>query len=408
MGFVCAFRGRRDSYQVPIALAEAGLLDQFVTDQYSSKAERVLGNVLPRRLGESVLARFDPALPQSLVRRLHVTAVQESIARFAGRPAAAIYERFDPRYGDVAARCARQYKSDLFMYSPYAWSAFNASYRHSPRRVLFQFHPHHMLESSILRADSSANERSGIYFDGQMETIHQAGATARVHGDSAWQLADHIVCASQFTRRSLIAVGARPERISVVPYGVTSDTSFDDLECSTPDEGFHVLFVGSGIQRKGLHHLLLAWNRARLPVGARLTVVARVIDPGLEPLLAATPRVIIRRGVPQAELRRLYATATLFCMPSLIEGFGQVYLEALASGLPVLGTTHTCCPDLGTPADGVFITTPGNIDELIASLETLARRLPGDCVLRTQARACAMRYTWSAFRRQIQATVNVS
>ena len=31
MGFVCAFRGRRDSYQVPIALAEIGQLDAFVT-----------------------------------------------------------------------------------------------------------------------------------------------------------------------------------------------------------------------------------------------------------------------------------------------------------------------------------------------------------------------------------------
>src|SRR5437870_220784 len=30
--FVCAFRGRRDSYQVPLALAEGDLLDQFITD----------------------------------------------------------------------------------------------------------------------------------------------------------------------------------------------------------------------------------------------------------------------------------------------------------------------------------------------------------------------------------------
>jgi hypothetical protein len=34
--FVCAFRGRRDSYQMPLALAEVDLPDRFVTDAYAS------------------------------------------------------------------------------------------------------------------------------------------------------------------------------------------------------------------------------------------------------------------------------------------------------------------------------------------------------------------------------------
>ena len=32
--YVCAFRGRRDNYQVPLTLAEAGQLDRFITDAY--------------------------------------------------------------------------------------------------------------------------------------------------------------------------------------------------------------------------------------------------------------------------------------------------------------------------------------------------------------------------------------
>jgi glycosyltransferase involved in cell wall biosynthesis len=402
MGYVCAFRGRRDSYQVPVALAEVGRLDCFITDYYCGLPERMLSMVLPQRLSESVRQRFDAALPENRVRRLRLTAAAELIARAAGRPATTIYERFDPRYGEVAASAALRRKSDLFMYSPYAWSAFNTRYAHRPRKLLFQFHPHNAIESALLSADRVASAREGIGFADGSETLSDAGATERMRGDSAWQLADHVVCASSFTRRSLLEVGARPEQISVAPYGVSVEPEHTEETIPTP-ETFKVLYVGSGIQRKGLHHLLLAWQRAKLPARACLTIVARVVDPAFIKLLGSVPGVDLRRGVTEGELRRLYMSATLFAMPSLIEGFGQVYLEALAHGLPVLGTVNSCCPDLGTEADGVHLTTPGDINQLTANLERLARILPGNAAVRQCARECATRFTWAAFRRQIQA-----
>jgi glycosyltransferase involved in cell wall biosynthesis len=402
MGYVCAFRGRRDSYQVPVALAEAGRLDRFITDQYCGLPERVLSLFLPQRLSESIRLRCDPAIPADRVRRMHLAAAAELLARATGHSEFAVYNRFDPLYGEIAAREARRRKSNLFMYSPYAWSAFSARYAHAPRKILFQYHPHCRLESAVLKADWEASERAGTGFAGPIGNLKDGGA-GRQRGDSAWQLADHIICASSFTRRSLLEAGARPERISVVPYGVSVEPAEPGNANSVRDETFHALFVGNGIQRKGLHHLLLAWQRARLPVGARLTIVARVLDAGLRALVESTPATELRCGVPLGELRRLYSAATLFVMPSLIEGFGQVYLEALASGLPVLGTTNSCCPDLGTEADGVYLTTPGGIDELAANLERLARTLPGNATARRRAQECAARFTWSLFRQQIQA-----
>jgi glycosyltransferase involved in cell wall biosynthesis len=153
-----------------------------------------------------------------------------------------------------------------------------------------------------------------------------------------------------------------------------------------------VLFVGSGLQRKGLHHLLLAWHRARL------TVVARVVDPGLIPLLQTTRGVHDRRGETEPELRQLYSAATVFAMPSLVEGFGQVYLEALAQGLPVIGTRNTCLPDIGGEEDGIFLTTPGNIDELVALLERLCVQLDNNTAIRDKAADRARQFTSARFR----------
>jgi glycosyltransferase involved in cell wall biosynthesis len=399
--YVCAFRGRRDSYQVPIALAEIGRLEAFVTDHFCASFERLAASVLPRRLADRVLSRQEPRIPEDRVVRLRYVAMAEAITRTAGMASASIYTKFDPEYGKAAAKIARRSKSDLFLYSSYAWEAFIASYRHDPRRVLFQFHPHIRQEVEILAADRRRNTNDPIAFSGELDSGAAGPTEARLKSDSAWARADHVVCASSFTKRSLVDEGADPAIISVIPYGVDMPPEAVD-DHPAGGEGLGAIFVGSGLQRKGLHHLLAAWQRAGLPRGSRLTVVSRTLDPALIPLLRRTEGVEHLPGVSRDQLSRLYRQSDLFVMPSLVEGFGQVYLEALAHGVPVLGTENTCCPDLGDEDDGIFLTKPGSVDALVAALESLAARLAGDHGIRDRARACARRFTWEAFRRGMQ------
>ena len=92
----------------------------------------------------------------------------------------------------------------------------------------------------------------------------------------------------------------------------------------------------------------------------------------------------------------------MFVLPSLAEGFGLVYLEALAHGCPVLGTVNTCLPDLGTEADGVFLTPVADPEALASILERLSTRLVADNAIRDAARATAARYPWSAFRQSLR------
>lgn len=400
--FVCAFRGRRDSYQVPVALAEIERLECFVTDHYYGVVEKTLSRILPRRIAEKASARFDECLPVERIRRLHSTALAEFLHRAIVGADHGLYARFDPNYGLAAALEAQRTKSDLFMYSPYAFPAFSAKYKHDPHKILFQYHPHWHTEATIISSDVNSNRRAGLRFD--KESLYSDPTTSehRRRSDDAWQSADHVVCASSFTRKSLLSAGADPTRISVVPYGVSIGKEQEWDPNGTAQRAFRVLFVGNAVQRKGLHHLLLAWKSARLPKGARLTIVARVLDLELVPLLHTTPGVELCRGVSARRLTELYATSTLFVMPSLVEGFGQVYLEALSHGLPVLGTENTCCPDLGSEADGIYTTSPGQVDELVFKLEWLSSTLPGSPDVRGRARQCAARFTWASFRRRIQ------
>jgi glycosyltransferase involved in cell wall biosynthesis len=95
-------------------------------------------------------------------------------------------------------------------------------------------------------------------------------------------------------------------------------------------------------------------------------------------------------------------------MPSLIEGFGQVFLEALSYGCPILGTFNTCLPDLGGEEDGIFLTEVGNLDQLTYQLEYLAEKLPTNPKLRQKALSCAERFSWQNFRDKLCSVLSLS
>lgn len=392
--FVCAFRGRRDDYQVPLALAEYNLLSGFVTDIYATPRMKRLGKAIPG-LSPMLDFRYKSGIPVSAVHQSPLMAFREFALRRDADKIEALRDIHDELLSMRAAKLANRQGAHLFLYSPYAVPAFDATYRHAPKKILFQYHPHHLAEYAILRKDAERYRLSGELAWARKESTIRV---RRVRTDDVWRHADHIICASSFTARTLIEAGADASRISVVSYGVDVP---ERRPVQAASEVFRVLFVGSGIQRKGLHHLLRAWTQASLPSSAELTIVARVLDESMVDLARQAHNIRFVRGLTAAQLVQEYRTSSLFCMPSLVEGFGQVYLEALAEGLPVLGTRNTCLPDLGGEVDGVFLTETGNVQGLCAQLERLSLVVPGNSPLKEAAARTAEKYSWDKFRRRI-------
>lgn len=412
--YVCAFRGRRDSYQVPLALAESHRLEDFITDFYVSPelSKKASGRLFHAKWFEKVLKRSEPGLPLSRVRCLWGTTLIEHLRTQLGYSPGASFAWYDEIYSRAAAARANHTKANLFLYSPYAWEAFadTAYRRHAPRKVLFQFHPHPDYERRVLAEDF---QRYPAVRQSYVEATNH-DLSPRVHQRQAecWRHADLIFCASTFTQATLLAAGADRARCRVIPYGVApseaAPPSSSELEAQTRDGRFRALFVGSGVQRKGLHHLLVAWRTAHLPPGSELTLVCRHIDPGLEAAVAASPATVLRRHVSAEDLREMYRKSSAFVMPSLIEGFGQVFLEALIEGCPVLGTVNTCLPDVGGEEQGVFTVDVGNIEALHSQLERLAGMLPNKPAIREAARERAREFCWSRFRQGINAGLSES
>ncbi|MCW1887315.1 glycosyltransferase family 4 protein [Luteolibacter flavescens] len=398
--FVAAFAGRRDGYQVPLALAESNTLEKFLTGLYLRRSD-AWANRLPEKIRGKFESRVCDGLPDQLVQPSLRIELMQHLSRIVGDPTNRSWQWANRAISVAARGAARRSRSDLLLYEPYAWEAFTADYSHRPRKVLFHFHLHPVFERDLTE---------------QQEKAHSLGITnwlatdARQEDDNrvidAWRHSDLVICASSFTKRSLTSQGLAPERCIVVPYGI--DVPPDDMDVPVPD-GFSVLFVGSGIRRKGLHHLLNAWSRANLPKRSSLTLVCRSLDPALVPLLGEMPpNVRLLRGASASELKELYQKSSLFAMPSLVEGFGQVYLEALSAGCPVLGTPNTCLPDLGSEEDGIFICDAGDVASLQSRLETLSETLtrPDSDRLRTRAKEIARRHSWRRFRQGINDAIS--
>ena len=100
------------------------------------------------------------------------------------------------------------------------------------------------------------------------------------------------------------------------------------------DSDFVVLFMGSGFERKGVGYLIKAVGSISEPVSVL------IVGKGSNPSLKGVRQKIIFCG-PQKDNYKYYAAADLFVFPTVYEPFGNVHLEALASGLPVITTRNS-------------------------------------------------------------------
>jgi alpha-maltose-1-phosphate synthase len=183
-----------------------------------------------------------------------------------------------------------------------------------------------------------------------------------------------------------------PERVEVVYNGIDLDAwkPSPDPEITRAlgidPERPSVVFVGRITRQKGLPYLLRA--AALLPPEVQLVLCAGAPDTpeileevreGVAALqLLRTGVVWIDRLLGQTELRAVLTSATTFVCPSIYEPLGIVNLEAMACGIPVVGTATGGIPEV--VADGVTgrlvpieqatdgTGTPLNADQFVADL----------------------------------------
>ncbi len=213
--------------------------------------------------------------------------------------------------------------------------------------------------------------------------------------------ADHVVSNSENCFSYAQQVGAKEETGTVIPYGVDLNTfspeqsseSLRDRFCN--DDELLLLYVGDLIYRKGVQDLIRAVKQVDVPI--RLVIIGDGdYRDTLEELAQDADNITFLGFKPHDELPPYMATADALVVPSLIEAFGIVNIEALASGTPVIGAETGGIQDIITDNVGRLF-EPGNTEELQGKIQELSddavrERLSGNARNRAETQ-----YNWEVF-----------
>lgn len=179
----------------------------------------------------------------------------------------------------------------------------------------------------------------------------------------------------------VFTIAEKWETLLINEYGVVPDQVhvirlFVDPELYRPKEFLTVLAVGRFTKRKGFDLLLQAAKaleeeklRFVLVGFGPLNVRQLVVDLGIQ------DRVTVFDKLDQAQLRVLYQSADIFCLPSITtkeegaEGIPVVLMEAMGTGLPVVATRCGATEEL---VEDILI-DENSIPQLVTSIRTLAQ-----------------------------------
>jgi glycosyltransferase involved in cell wall biosynthesis len=403
---VVVHSGARDSYQVALALAEAGMLEALVTDLFWNTHKpwaQKLVSMLPPGVREKVAHHSEQRLPSSRVKPCAVTGAATVALNRLPRVPLQIRSRMmrhsDKVLGTTAGKMARGKGCNLLSYSYYGHAALS---HFGGDGILFQLHPHPASMRAILLRE--------------LQRYPECVASLREEwelglGEEDYQrlvqepmMARHLIAASSFTRSTLVENGVPDRAIAVIPYGVDSTKFKPDPHHSCNTGKLRLLFVGRINQRKGIRDLVEAMRL----VGNKyveLTICGRVVD-DLPIFRSLGDQIKIMPDVSDGVLAAAYQAADLFVFPSVAEGFGQVLLEALASGLPILTTTRTAGPDLIEEGRQGFIVEPGKPEDLASRIEWALANRSQLHAMRQEARCIAEQFTWHRFRSSLAAAVS--
>jgi glycosyltransferase involved in cell wall biosynthesis len=113
-------------------------------------------------------------------------------------------------------------------------------------------------------------------------------------------------------------------------------------------KGFDVLIAALATLPELSWHLTIAGDRSR-DAGAAAQLDADIVR------FKLSDRVAVLGAVSRERVAELYASADIFTLASRFEGYGMAFSEALAHGLPVIGTTAGAIPETVPQGAGILV-----------------------------------------------------
>ncbi len=173
---------------------------------------------------------------------------------------------------------------------------------------------------------------------------------------SIWHNASKVVALSETLKET--ALEAVPDAdIAVIANGIESEQFYNANTRSGDLSPVRLICVSRLIERKGIQHLLRALKVMQYPV--HLSIVGegnyqqQLIELAAEYEVA--DKVTFHGYCPRERLVDLYSASDIFVLPTMAESFGLVFIEAMACGVPIIGTRVGGVPDIVQEENGILV-----------------------------------------------------
>ncbi len=213
---------------------------------------------------------------------------------------------------------------------------------------------------------------------GDVFTIRKSKILSNI-GSVVFKKSNKITANSNFTKNVITSIdNTIKDNVEIIPMGV--DTSrFNPKKKIDIRKTFSadhlILSVGRLVDKKGLKYLIMAMKDVveEFPTAKLLIGGLGPEKENLECLsesLDMKDNVVFVGSIKKSDLPTYYASSDIFILPSIetkggdTEGLGVVLLEAMASGIPVIGSNIGGITDIIKDNDNGFLTQPGNMKDI--------------------------------------------
>ncbi len=173
--------------------------------------------------------------------------------------------------------------------------------------------------------------------------------------------------------------GVPSQRVAVILPGTDRPKNAQNhlTKAAQSSRPVQLLSVGSVIPRKAFHILVEAL-RSLQSLSWTLTIAGDVTRDAntfahLQEVIGRywlADRIHVLGAISDVALQQLYAQSDVFVLPSLYEGYGMVFAEAMANGLPIISTTGGAITETVPKQAGVLV-EPGNVASLRDAIQWL-------------------------------------